>query len=43
VLVAKRNNIEALAAELLGAIDLQIQDFEAPTVMFVDEAPRATK
>jgi hypothetical protein len=39
VLVAKRSTLDSLVDEALSAIDRQIQDFEAPALMFVDEAP----
>jgi hypothetical protein len=43
VLVAKRDNVQSLATELLTAIDHEIQDFAAPKIQFVDEAASATK
>lgn len=43
VLVAKRDNVQSLATELLSAIDREIQGFDAPKIQFLDEAPGSTK
>ncbi len=37
VLVARKNTVESLAADLLSAIDKEIRDFEKPVIRFLDE------
>ncbi len=36
VLVARRNNVDSLVTELVGAIDQEIRGLEQPTIRFVD-------
>jgi hypothetical protein len=47
VLVARRDKVDALATELIAAIDKEIQSLEGVpagmTIRFLDEAPAATK
>jgi hypothetical protein len=40
VLVARKNTVDSLAADLLTAIDKEIQDFEKPVIRFLDEQPQ---